>query len=61
MPEFHDDKHQAIDKAAESEGHPEGREMAHWLRAGGGDEEKVLAGQADANIPVLLTKDVPSC
>ena len=23
------------------------------------DEEKVLAGRADANIPALLTKDVP--
>jgi hypothetical protein len=46
----------------ESEGRPEGRALDHWLRSGGakpGEEEKVLAGQSDANIPALLTKDVP--
>jgi hypothetical protein len=66
MPEGHEDKQQAIREAAyflwESEGRPEGRALEHWLRAGGampGEEEKVLAGRPDANIPALLTKDVP--
>jgi DUF2934 family protein len=65
MRETHDTS-QAIREAAyflwESEGRPEGRELEHWLRAGGatsGDEEKILAGRADANLPALLTKDVP--
>ena len=66
MSEAHDEKQRAIREAAyflwENEGCPEGRELDHWLRAGGakpGEEEKVLAGRADANIPALLTKDVP--
>jgi Protein of unknown function (DUF2934) len=56
----------------EREGRPEGRADDHWryatieaLRYAGGrndlpmdDEEKVLAGRADANFPALLTKDV---
>jgi hypothetical protein len=56
----------------ESEGRPEGRADDHWRFASidnpGGervrddehmdDEEKILAGQPDANIPALLTKDV---
>jgi Protein of unknown function (DUF2934) len=57
----------------EREGRPEGRAREHWARAmavGPGrahdrndepldDEEKVLAGRIDANMPALLTKDVP--
>jgi hypothetical protein len=57
----------------EREGRPEGRAQDHWVRAiiEGSceersredglieDEEKVLAGRPDANIPALLTKDVP--
>jgi hypothetical protein len=57
----------------EREGRPAGRTLAHWRRAvietcGDErhpddepleDEEKVLAGRPDANIPALLTKDVP--
>jgi hypothetical protein len=56
----------------EREGRPEGRAQDHWLAAtfeesgeerdhDDGfmeDEEKVLAGRPDANIPALLTKDV---
>jgi Protein of unknown function (DUF2934) len=56
----------------ESEGRPEGRADDHWQFASienpGGervrddetmdDEEKILAGRPDANIPALLTKDV---
>ena len=54
------------------EGRPEGRAQDHWLSATieqlgedsgsddefTGEEEKVLAGRPDANIPALLTKDV---
>jgi hypothetical protein len=56
----------------EHEGRPNGRAQAHWLQAMNKfakkhnheqeqieDEEKVLAGRADANIPAMLTKDVP--
>jgi hypothetical protein len=57
---------QAIREAAyflwENEGRQEGQELDHWVRSGGarpGEEEKVLAGEDDANIPSLLTKDVP--
>ena len=56
----------------EHEGRPDGRAYDHWLlamaEANGAhdqaegefmdDEEKVLAGRADANMPALLTKDV---
>jgi hypothetical protein len=56
----------------EREGCPEGRAEEHWRHAAMEgfrseprlddepmeDEEKVLAGRADANIPALLTKDV---
>ena len=56
----------------EREGRPDGRAQEHWLAAtfeecseerghDDGfmeDEEKVLAGRPDANIPALLTKDV---
>ena len=56
----------------EREGRPEGRADDHWRHAtveGSGDasprddepmedEEKILAGRPDANIPALLTKDV---
>ena len=53
------------------EGCPEGRAAEHWRSAIAegsdskhgrddefDDEEKVLAGRSDANIPALLTKDV---
>jgi hypothetical protein len=55
----------------EREGRPDGRAQDHWLQAAASltqhkdnhdpaeDEEKVLAGRPDANIPALLTKDVP--
>jgi len=53
----------------EREGRPEGRAVDHWERAiiesstgdgaGEEDEEKVLAGRPDANMPALLKKDVP--
>lgn len=56
----------------EREGRPEGRAECHWQSAAievfgdkrwrddelMEDEEKVLAGRLDANIPALLTKDV---
>jgi hypothetical protein len=56
----------------EREGRPEGRAEDHWRYATVGDvgderarfdepmddEEKILAGRPDANIPALLTKDV---
>ena len=56
----------------EREGRPAGRALDHWRRAiieACGDEchrddepledeEKVLAGHPDANMPALLTKDV---
>jgi hypothetical protein len=56
----------------EREGRPEGRAESHWRSAAIEvfghkqwrddefleDEEKVLAGRLDANIPALLTKDV---
>jgi hypothetical protein len=57
----------------EQEGRPDGRAEDHWVRAIGEgfaepptradepmeDEEKVLAGRLDVNLPALLTKDVP--
>lgn len=57
----------------EREGRPEGRAHDHWTRAvmeasrrrptpdDGSmlDEEKILAGRDDVNMPALLTKDVP--
>jgi hypothetical protein len=47
----------------ESEGRPEGRALDHWQRAASEmqfvDEEKVLEGRTDANIPAMLTKEVP--
>jgi hypothetical protein len=57
----------------EREGRPKGRAQDHWIRASieasheqrprgddhMEDEEKVLAGRPDANMPALLTKDVP--
>ena len=60
-----DEKRKAIRGTAylwESERHPEGREFDPWPRTDGaspGEEEKVLAGQPGANMPALLTKDVP--
>ena len=47
----------------ECEGRPEGRAEEHWQRAteenAMEDEERILAGRHDANIPAMLTKDVP--
>jgi hypothetical protein len=55
----------------EREGRPEGRDRHHWLSAlrqeqseghqpadEFAEEEKVLAGRPDADMPALLTKDV---
>ena len=47
----------------ETEGQPEGRDLDHWHRAAAEmqflDEEKVLDGSSDANVPAMLTKEVP--
>ena len=57
----------------EREGRPEGRAHDHWYRAAREafrraraaddesmlEEEKILAGRIDVNMPALLTKDVP--
>jgi len=56
----------------QQEGCPDGCAETHWHRAiaqlaarrpalddAVEDEEKVLAGRPDANIPAMLTKDVP--
>ena len=69
----HNDEQTVRDRAYliwEREGRPEGRAHDHWYRAireefhrePGSDEpmseeEKVLAGRIDANMPALLTKD----
>ena len=55
----------------EREGRPDGRAYEHWMRALDSDpplreqvyesledEDKILAGQPDVNLPALLTKDV---
>lgn len=56
----------------EREGRPEGRAIDHWVRAVREDfrarpsahddhlpdEEKLLAGHVDVNMPALLTRDV---
>jgi hypothetical protein len=43
----------------ESEGRPQGKALDHWLRAEpAGEEEKIISGRADVNLPALLTKDV---
>jgi Protein of unknown function (DUF2934) len=56
----------------EREGRPEGRADDHWRYAAiedfgeerewddepMGDEEKIMAGRADVNLPAMLTKDV---
>ena len=66
------DGEQAIRERAyliwKSEGCPIGRAFEHWMSACAEvrerenelmhDEEKVLAGRLDANMPALLTKDV---
>jgi hypothetical protein len=65
MPELDEDR--AVRKRAyfiwENEGRPHGRALEHWQRASAEerlrDEEKILEGRPDANIPTLLTKDVP--
>jgi hypothetical protein len=57
----------------EREGRPQGQAEDHWKRAVSErsskqrrwdddpmmDEERILAGRPDVNIPALLTKDVP--
>jgi hypothetical protein len=65
MPELDEDR--AVRKRAyfiwENEGRPHGRALEHWQRASAEerlrDEEKILEGRPDANIPTLLTKDAP--
>jgi hypothetical protein len=66
------DDEQAIRERAyfiwKREGCPHGRALDHWMSARleererrdelMHDEEKVLAGRLDANMPALLTKDV---
>jgi Protein of unknown function (DUF2934) len=66
------DDEQAIRERAyfiwHDEGRPSGRAFDHWLLACAEererqnerlhDEEKILAGRLDANMPALLTKDV---
>jgi Protein of unknown function (DUF2934) len=66
------DREQAIRKRAyliwKREGCPSGRAFDHWVQACIEererqnellhDEEKVLAGRLDANMPALLTQDV---
>jgi hypothetical protein len=48
----------------ESEERPEGRALDHWLRACSPqpsdlpDEEKLIDGRPDVDLPALLTKDV---
>jgi hypothetical protein len=72
MPELDANQEQAVRETAyflwEREGCPEGRALDHWHRAiteqwgregeTMEDEEKVLAGRTDADIPAMLTKDV---
>jgi hypothetical protein len=62
------DHQQAVRERAyflwEQEGRPEDKATNHWHRAeteerGTADEEKVLAGRTDADVPAMLTKDVP--
>jgi Protein of unknown function (DUF2934) len=65
MPEA--DEEDAIRQKAyfiwEAEGRPDGRALDHWDRASSTmqfvDEEKVLDGRTDANVPAMLTKEVP--
>ena len=65
MPET--DEERAIRERAyflwEAEGQPQGRALDHWERAAEEmqflDEEKVLDGSNDANVPAMLTKEVP--
>jgi DUF2934 family protein len=63
MAQTHDDDQATREMAYrlwESEGRPEGKALDHWLRAEPeGEEEKIMAGRPDANLPALLTKDVP--
>jgi hypothetical protein len=66
MPQQFDDYTQVIRDAAyflwENDGCHEGRELEYWLQAKAvviPEEERVIAGDPDANIPALLTKDVP--
>jgi hypothetical protein len=61
-----DEEHAVRERAYflwESEGRPESRALDHWQRASAEmrstDEEKVLDGRTDANVPAMLTKDVP--
>jgi hypothetical protein len=74
MPAFNDGADHTIREAAyfiwKREGRPDGRAEDHWLQAVADlaqhdrdderieDEEKILAGRLDANMPALLTKDV---
>ena len=67
-----DDEHAIRERAYfawEREGRPDGRAYTHWVTACVElrehlnelmyEEEKVLADRPDANMPALLTQDVP--
>jgi hypothetical protein len=51
-PGSHDDKQPARKRSRSAGKHVEPDEIVE-------EEEKVLAGRADVNLPALLTKDVP--
>ena len=67
-----DEEHAVRERAYfiwERDGRPDGRAYAHWMSARAEereqlnelmyDEEKIMADRADANLPALLTRDVP--
>ncbi len=53
MPESNRGKERPVQKKRPSTGKNEGR------KDGMEEEEKILAGRTDVNMPALLTKDVP--
>ena len=63
----HADQEKAVREKAyllwQRKGCPDGRAEEHWQRAteenAMDDDEHVLAGRHDANIPAMLTQDVP--
>lgn len=74
MAELDDHHEQLVREAAyflwERDGRPDGQADEHWRQAiihlwgaeidtAMEDEEKVMAGRPSANIPAMLTKDVP--
>ena len=67
-----DEEHAVRERAYfiwEHDGRPDGRAYEHWMSACAEerehlneqmyDEEKIMADRADANLPALLTRDVP--